>query len=72
MKVDDQIPAAAQNCTVADYLLERLVQLKVTVSTSAGNVLSHEWLSDTQNIFGVPGDFNLGTRSSFSPLPTNS
>lgn len=34
MKVDDQIPVAAQTCTVADYLLERLVQLKVTVSTA--------------------------------------
>ena len=32
MKVDDQIPAAGQTCTIADYLLERLVQLKVTVS----------------------------------------
>lgn len=31
MKVDDQIPSAGATVTVADYLLERLVQLKVTV-----------------------------------------
>ncbi|EKM51580.1 uncharacterized protein PHACADRAFT_261809 [Phanerochaete carnosa HHB-10118-sp] len=42
MQVADQIPSAGQTCTIADYLLERLVQLKVT------------------DIFGVPGDFNLG------------
>nr|BAU45069.1 pyruvate decarboxylase [Phanerochaete sordida] len=42
MQVADQIPSAGKTCTIADYLLERLVQLKVT------------------EIFGVPGDFNLG------------
>lgn len=31
MKVDEQIPAASQTCTIAEYLLERLVQLQVTV-----------------------------------------
>lgn len=32
MKVDDQIPEAGQSVTIADYLLERLAQLKVTAS----------------------------------------
>lgn len=31
MKVADQIPAAGATVTVADYLLERLAQLNVTV-----------------------------------------
>jgi pyruvate decarboxylase len=33
MKVDEEIPSAGETCTIADYLLERLVQLKVTVRT---------------------------------------
>ena len=35
MQVADQIPSAGETCTVADYLLARLVQLKVTVRASA-------------------------------------
>ncbi|KAH8104669.1 pyruvate decarboxylase [Cristinia sonorae] len=42
LKVEDQSPAAGDTIFVADYLLERLVQLGVT------------------QMFGVPGDFNLG------------
>ncbi|TCD60395.1 Pyruvate decarboxylase 1 [Steccherinum ochraceum] len=42
LKVEDQVPAAGDTITIADYLLERLTQLGVT------------------QLFGVPGDFNLG------------
>ena len=57
------VPAASETCTVADYLLERLVQLGVTVSMYdevAGLLLNIV----IQVMFGVPGDFNLGTRCS--------
>ena len=33
MRVSDQIPGAGESVTIADYLLERLVQLNVTVRT---------------------------------------
>ena len=61
MKVDDQIPGASATVTIADYLLERLVQLKVTVSRPFSRSAIRQWLSNVQDIFGVPGDFNLGT-----------
>jgi pyruvate decarboxylase len=41
-KAGEEAPAAAEQITVGDYLLERLAQLGVT------------------DMFGVPGDFNLG------------
>ena len=39
------VPAASETCTVADYLLERLVQLGVTVS-NRGRVASQNLLID--------------------------
>lgn len=45
MKVDDQVPSAGESCTLAQYLLERLVQLKVTVCISVSSTdtsVAHE------------------------------
>lgn len=70
MKVDDQIPGASATTTIADYLLERLVQLKVTVSVLSSPKSLQKSLSDAQNIFGVPGDFNLGMNLVFRSVTT--
>lgn len=69
MKVDDQIPEAGESLTVADYLLERLTQLGVTVSTRPCFLLHVVHQADfrcfEKHVFGVPGDFNLGEYSNF-------
>ena len=44
LKVEDQVPAAGDTIFLADYLLERLVQLGVTVSPVSSLDLSHSRL----------------------------
>jgi len=56
--------AASKQIRVGDYLIERLVQLGVTVSpVPRGTSLTYVRYIKApvrQTIFGVPGDFNLG------------
>jgi hypothetical protein len=61
-KAEEEVPAAAEQITIGNYLLDRLVQLGVTVCLC---FKTNNYTADLfQDMFGVPGDFNLGSDSS--------
>ena len=65
------VPAASESCTVADYLLERLVQLGVTVSNhgraASGNCSSVDALSNHLDDVRSSWRFQLGYVTSSTP-----
>lgn len=59
VKAHEQAPGTSDSIYVGQYLVERLVQLGVTVRVPLCAFLPG-MLIVIQKMFGVPGDFNLG------------